>query len=64
MLLDAGESTKALSEYWGHHGPGFTLRTYTHLMPSSGSRTRAAVDQIFAAAEEEDDGPEAAQDGA
>lgn len=42
VLLDAGESIKALSEYLGHHDPGFTLRTYTHLMPSSGSRTRAA----------------------
>lgn len=27
VLLDAGESTKALSEYRGHHDPGFTLRT-------------------------------------
>lgn len=64
VLLDAGESIKALSEYLGHHDPGFTLRTYTHLMPSSGSRTRAAVDRMFADAELEDDGPETAQDGA
>ncbi|GGS54496.1 hypothetical protein GCM10010238_49870 [Streptomyces griseoviridis] len=34
--LDAGESIKALSEYLGHSDPGFTLRTYTHLLPSSG----------------------------
>ncbi|NYV76502.1 tyrosine-type recombinase/integrase [Streptomyces sp. UH6] len=47
VLLDAGESIKALSEYLGHHDPGFTLRTYTHLLPSSGTRTRAAVDRIF-----------------
>ncbi|WP_369273272.1 tyrosine-type recombinase/integrase [Streptomyces sp. R11] len=39
VLLDAGESIKALSEYLGHHDPGFTLRTYTHLMPSSEKRT-------------------------
>lgn len=38
---------EALSEYLGHHDPGFTLRTYTHLMPSSGSRTRTAVDRVF-----------------
>ena len=35
VLLDGGESIKALSEYLGHADPGFTLRTYTHLMPSS-----------------------------
>ena len=29
VLLDAGESIKALSEYLGHSDPGFTLRTYT-----------------------------------
>ncbi|MET7459066.1 site-specific integrase [Nonomuraea sp. NPDC005501] len=47
VLLDGGESIKALSEYLGHHDPGFTLRTYTHLMPSSEDRTRKAVDQVF-----------------
>ncbi len=38
-----GESIKVLSEYeyLGHHDPGFTLRTYTQLMPSSETRTRA-----------------------
>ncbi len=35
VLLDAGESIKALSEYLGHSDPGFTLRTYTHLLPTS-----------------------------
>ncbi|KAF5999760.1 integrase [Streptomyces sp. WAC00263] len=59
--LDAGESIKALSEYLGHHDPGFTLRTYTHLMPSSGTRTRAAVDRVFRDGEPADDGPETAQ---
>lgn len=49
VLLDAGESIKALSEYLGHHDPGFTLRTYTHLMPASQTRTRAAVDAVWAA---------------
>lgn len=43
-LLDAGESIKALSEFLGHADPGFTLRTYTHLMPTSDERTRRAVD--------------------
>ncbi|MFF8293009.1 tyrosine-type recombinase/integrase [Streptomyces sp. NPDC016309] len=63
VLLDAGESIKALSEYLGHHGPGFTLRTYTHLMPSSQTRTRAAVDAVFGTSRATDDGPETAQQG-
>lgn len=46
-LLDAGESIKALSEYLGHADPGFTLRTYTHLMPTSTERTRKAIDSMF-----------------
>jgi integrase len=46
-LLDAGESIKALANYLGHADPGFTLRTYTHLMPSSEERTRKAIDQAF-----------------
>jgi integrase len=29
VLLDGGESVKAVSEYLGHSDPGFTLRTYT-----------------------------------
>ncbi|MBG0856256.1 site-specific integrase [Streptomyces spinoverrucosus] len=60
VLLDAGESIKALSEYLGHHDPSFTLRTYTHLMPNSEARTRAAVDQVFRDPENAQDGPETA----
>ncbi|SHI19807.1 tyrosine-type recombinase/integrase [Streptomyces sp. 3214.6] len=48
VLLDAGESIRALSSYLGHADPGFTLRTYTHLMPSSEGRTRKAVDSVYA----------------
>lgn len=61
VLLDAGESIKALSEYLGHHDPGFTLRTYTHLMPSSAERTRRAIDGLFGGAHLGGDGPETAQ---
>jgi integrase len=46
-LLDAGETIKALAAYLGHADPGFTLRTYTHLMPASEERTRAAIDSLF-----------------
>jgi integrase len=56
VLLDAGESIKALSEYLGHHDPGFTLRTYTHLMPSSEKRTREAVNRAFEDAPKADGG--------
>lgn len=53
---DAGESIKALSEYLGHSDPGFTLRTYTHLLPSSETRTRKAIDDVFVFAEAEAEG--------
>nr|WP_308800885.1 tyrosine-type recombinase/integrase [Streptomyces polyasparticus] len=44
VLLDAGENIKALAEYLGHSDPGFTLRTYTYLMPNSSERARRAID--------------------
>ncbi|MGW3754451.1 tyrosine-type recombinase/integrase [Streptomyces sp. NPDC005134] len=47
VLLDAGESIKALSTYLGHSDPGFTLKVYTHLMPNSEGRTRKAVDAVY-----------------
>ncbi|MFH8975504.1 tyrosine-type recombinase/integrase [Streptomyces sp. NPDC017890] len=60
VLLDAGESIKALSEYLGHHDPSFTLRTYTHLMPNSEARTRAAVDRVLRGPDHPQDGPDTA----
>lgn len=47
VLLDGGESVRALAEYLGHTDPGFTLRTYTHLLPSSEERTKQAVDRAL-----------------
>lgn len=44
VLLEKGVSIRAVSEYLGHHDPGFTLRTYAHLMPQSEDRARAAID--------------------
>lgn len=58
-LLDAGESVRALATYLGHSDPGFTLRVYTHLMPSSDDRTRRAIDNLFGADQNAPDGPEA-----
>ena len=46
-LLDAGESIRTVSDYLGHADPGFTLRTYTHLVPSSEGRARQAVDRAL-----------------
>lgn len=63
VLLDAGENVKALSTYLGHSDPGFTLRVYTHLMPSSDGRARKAVDGMYEAASPTLDGPQTAQGG-
>lgn len=46
-LLANGCSVKELAEFLGHSDPGFTLRTYTHLVPSSYARARAAIDRVF-----------------
>ncbi len=58
VLLDAGESIKALAAYLGHADPGFTLRIYTHLLPSSEDRTRRAIDDAFGSDPGPGDGPE------
>ncbi|MEO6470883.1 MAG: site-specific integrase [Aeromicrobium sp.] len=45
--LHEGETIKAVSEYLGHADPGFTLRTYTHLMEGSAARTKKVIDTVF-----------------
>jgi integrase len=47
-LLADGVDIRALAEYLGHSDPGFTLRIYTHLMPSAEERATAAIDRVFA----------------
>lgn len=47
VLLDAGESITAVSEFMGHTDPGLTLRVYAHLMPNSKERSRAAVAAVY-----------------
>lgn len=47
VLLDQGESIKAVSEWLGHADASFTLQTYTHLMPSSDERTRKVIDGLY-----------------
>jgi integrase len=58
--LANGVDIRALSEYLGHHDAGFTLRTYTHLMPDADDRARQAIDTAYARS----DGPATAQGGA
>ncbi len=52
VLLDAGESIRTVSDYLGHADPGFTVRVYTHLIPSSEGRARSAVDRALSSREE------------
>jgi integrase len=47
-LLAGGVDIRALASYLGHSDPGFTLRTYTHLMKPADDRMRAAVDAVLA----------------
>jgi len=61
-LLHNGVDIRALAAYLGHSDPGFTLRTYVHLMPHADEPMRQAVDLVMngtAAA----DGPATAQEG-
>ncbi|MFJ9130956.1 tyrosine-type recombinase/integrase [Streptomyces sp. NPDC102340] len=54
VLLDAGESIKALAEYLGHSDPGLTLKVYAHLMPSSQERARKALGRALRPQDPED----------
>jgi integrase len=47
VLLDSGESIKALAEYLGHSDPGLTLKVYAHLMPTSRDRARKALGEAL-----------------
>ncbi|MEV7096774.1 hypothetical protein AB0M80_28370 [Amycolatopsis sp. NPDC051045] len=47
VALASGVSVKEPAEDLGHHDPGYTLRIYTHLVPSSHRRARVAADGIF-----------------
>lgn len=38
-----------------HHDPAFTLRTYTHLMPSSNDAARHAIDASWTTDREADE---------
>lgn len=61
-LLEQGVSIKAVAEWLGHTDPAFTLATYTHLMPSSDERTKAAIATVYDR-RVSSDGPATAQTG-
>lgn len=63
VLLAGGVDIKALSEYLGHHDPGFTLRIYAHLMPSAEGRARKAIEDALAGADQQAIFPAIAPDG-
>jgi len=46
--LAAGVDIRTVAEYLGHADPGFTLRTYSHLMPDAADRARRAMSVFFA----------------
>jgi len=45
IVLAAGETITQLAAWLGHSDPAFTLRTYVHFMPKSGSMGLAALGQ-------------------
>jgi integrase len=47
--LAGGASIRDVAAYLGHADPGFTLRTYVHLMPDAADRMRAATDAALGA---------------
>ena len=48
VLIDAGESVRAVADFLGHADPGFTLRVYAHLLPASEDRARRIVGELLA----------------
>lgn len=58
LLLAEGVDIRTLADYLGHSDPGFTLRTYCHLLSSGADRARRAVEMAFA---DQENGPETAQ---
>ena len=47
VLIDGGESVKVVQERLGHASAVETLRTYSHLFPSSDERTRMVVESAW-----------------
>ena len=52
VQLEGGTNIRALAEYLGHADPGFTLTTYTHLMPKAEDKAKRAVGSVLERLEE------------
>jgi hypothetical protein len=61
VTLADGVSIKELAEYLGHKDPGFTLRTYAHMLPSSHQRARNAIDTRMTSHSANSDGADTEQ---
>lgn len=61
VMLAGGVDIRALSEFLGHHDPGFTLRVYAHLVPDAVDRARLAMSAARAARSAAPYGPATAQ---
>jgi integrase len=48
VLIDGGESIKAVSQYLGHASPAFTMSVYIHVMRASEDRSKNAIDAMWA----------------
>jgi integrase len=57
VVLAEGETITQLAAWLGHTDPAFTLRTYVHFQPKSGSRGRAAIGRFMSGEPAEVDGP-------
>jgi integrase len=56
-LIAAGVDVRTVAEYLGHSdGGGLVLRTYSHLMPNAGDKTRRALDEALTLDTPDDDG--------
>jgi integrase len=56
VVLAEGETITQLAAWLGHSDPAFTLRTYVHFMPKSGSRGREAIGRFMSGQPAETDG--------
>ena len=43
LLFEAGRDVKQVQEWLGHHDPGFTLRTYVHLLDQAWARPTSST---------------------
>ena len=50
LLLYEGRTLKEVAEHLGHADPGFTARTYTHVMRDASRRRRITISEAIRAA--------------